>query len=98
MTVNDSETEQHGRVMVFFFNFTYSHIKYVTRMNIVSLLLLYRYFQVITTVNDCETEQYAECKSVIMGPVSTLYNCIPIESKLYHLGTFQSLVIAVQWH
>ena len=48
-------------------------------------------------MNDCETKQYAEQELVILGPVSTFYNCISIESKLYYLGTFQSLVKAIQW-
>ena len=49
-------------------------------------------------MNDCETKQYAEHELTIVGPVSTFYNCISIESKLYYLGTFQSLVEAIRQH
>jgi len=44
MGVNDGETEQYGALVVSFF-FAYSRIVYVTRMNTIYSLSMYRYFQ-----------------------------------------------------
>jgi len=44
MSLNKPETKRYG-VVVFFLNFAYLRIVYVTRINIIYLLSMYRYFQ-----------------------------------------------------